>query len=93
MGNFGVISGSAVWAVAAALGISAVLVTYSNVLIFIKIAGGTYLLWLAWKSLKIAISPQDQTSDLKSQSGTPFQMWRQVSLFTSQTQKRFLDGQ
>lgn len=74
--TLGVISGSAVWAVAAALGISAVLVAYSNILIFIKIAGGAYLLWLAWKSFKTAISNQDKTIDLKSKSGSPLQMWR-----------------
>jgi threonine/homoserine/homoserine lactone efflux protein len=72
----GVISGSAVWGSAAALGISAVLISYSNVLIFIKIAGGIYLLWLAWKSLKSAIEPQDKTINLKSKSGTVWQLWR-----------------
>jgi len=74
--SLGVISGSAVWAAAAALGISAILVTYSNILILIKIAGGAYLLWLAWKSFKIALGPQEKSVNLKSKSGTPFQMWR-----------------
>ena len=74
--TLGVISGSAVWAIAAAVGISAILVSYSNVLIFIKIAGGAYLLWLAWKSFRSAIAPQDEAVDLKSKSGTAFQLWR-----------------
>lgn len=74
--TLGVICGSAVWGVAAALGISAVLIAYSNVLIAIKIAGGAYLLWLAWKSFRSAIASQDGVVDLKSKSGTALQLWR-----------------
>ncbi len=74
--TLGVISGSAVWGSAAALGISAVLVTYSNALIAIKVAGGVYLLWLAWKSFRSATSSQDKQASLKSKTGSSFQMWR-----------------
>lgn len=74
--TLGVISGSAVWGTAAALGISAVLIAYSNILIAIKIMGGIYLLWLAWKSLQSAIGPQDKTVNLKSKTGNGLQLWR-----------------
>ena len=72
----GVVSGSALWGTAAALGISAILVTYSNILIAIKIIGGLYLLWLAGKSFRIVLKPQLENPKLESKIGTPFQMWR-----------------
>ncbi|WP_194726399.1 LysE family translocator [Noviherbaspirillum malthae] len=53
----GVVSGSMFWALLAALGLSALLVTYSNLLVFIKLFGGAYLLWLAAKSARAACRP------------------------------------
>jgi threonine efflux protein len=53
----GVVSGSFSWALLASLGLSAVLATYSECLIAIKIAGGLYLLWLGFKSAGSALSP------------------------------------
>jgi threonine efflux protein len=53
----GVVSGSFSWALLASLGLSAVLATYSECLIAIKIAGGLYLLWLGFKSARSALSP------------------------------------
>lgn len=50
----GVVSGSMFWALLAALGMSAILLTYSNLLFFIKLLGGAYLLWLAAKSARAA---------------------------------------
>ena len=52
----GVASGSFFWAMATALGLSALLATYASALIVIKIAGGLYLLWLAYKSFRSAAS-------------------------------------
>jgi threonine/homoserine/homoserine lactone efflux protein len=52
----GVVSGSLSWALLAALGLSAVLATYSECLVAIKIAGGVYLLWLGFKSARSALS-------------------------------------
>lgn len=46
----GVVSGSWFWGVLAALGISQLLAAYSTGLIAMKIVGGLYLLWLAYKS-------------------------------------------
>jgi threonine efflux protein len=53
----GVMSGSFSWALLATLGMSALLATYSQLLVDIRIAGGLYLLWLAWKSARSALTP------------------------------------
>lgn len=55
----GVASGSCIWALLTAFGLSAVLITYASAMTAIKIVGGLFLLWLAWKSLKSAASPHD----------------------------------
>jgi hypothetical protein len=54
----GVVSGSFFWALLASLGLSAVLATYSECLVAIKIAGGLYLLWLGFKSARSAFSAE-----------------------------------
>ncbi|ALE57459.1 LysE family translocator [Paraburkholderia graminis] len=53
----GVVSGSFFWALLASLGLSALLATYSECLVAIKIAGGVYLLWLGFKSARSALAP------------------------------------
>ncbi|MFP3582197.1 LysE family translocator [Paraburkholderia sp. SIMBA_055] len=53
----GVVSGSFFWALLASLGLSALLATYSECLVAIKIAGGVYLLWLGFKSARSAFAP------------------------------------
>lgn len=52
----GVISGSMFWATVATVGISAALIAYSEFIVAIKITGGLYLLWLAFKSGRAALS-------------------------------------
>lgn len=52
----GVISGSMFWATVAAVGISGALIAYSEFIVAIKIAGGLYLLWLAFKSGRAVLS-------------------------------------
>lgn len=54
---FGVVSGSMFWAAVAKLGISAALVAYSQFIVAVKIFGGLYLLWLAFKSGRTAFAP------------------------------------
>lgn len=70
----GVTFGSAFWGFLAALGLSTLLIQYAEVLIAIKILGGLYLLWLAFKAARSALckshfSPQQTlvspTSNLK----------------------------
>lgn len=55
----GVAAGSFVWAMLTVVGLSALLATFAWALIVIKIFGGLYLLWLAFKSFKAAASHQD----------------------------------
>jgi amino acid exporter len=55
----GVASGSFTWALLTVFGLSAILATYASALLLIKIFGGAYLLWLAYKSFKSAASTHD----------------------------------
>jgi len=52
----GVISGSMFWATVAALGVSAALIAWSQFIIAVKIFGGLYLLWLAFKAGRNALA-------------------------------------
>lgn len=54
----GVISGSMFWATVATLGVSAALIAYSQFIIAVKIFGGLYLLWLAFKSGRNALAAE-----------------------------------
>ncbi|MAS12387.1 MAG: amino acid transporter [Nitratireductor sp.] len=60
----GVVTGSMFWAVCAATGVATMLTAYAEAIFFIKLAGGLYLLYLAWKSARSAMSPQ--TGNTKS---------------------------
>ncbi len=55
----GVALGSLCWGTLTALGLSALLATYAFLLTGIKIGGGLFLLWLAYKSFKSARSSHD----------------------------------
>lgn len=55
----GVASGSFCWALLTVAGLSALLSAYASVLIVIKIVGGAYLLWLAYKAFRSAASAHD----------------------------------
>ncbi|MCV9966218.1 LysE family translocator [Pararhizobium sp. BT-229] len=66
---FGVLTGSYTWAMLAAAGLSALIRTYGNALFVLKIAGGLYLLWLAFKALKAAMRKEaDNVLPLEKQS-------------------------
>lgn len=69
----GVASGSFTWALLTVFGLSAVLATYASALFLIKIFGGAYLLWLAYKSFKSAASTHDiEAAELAGGRRTPF---------------------
>jgi amino acid exporter len=55
----GVATGSLFWALLTVLGLSALLSAYAQALMIIKIGGGFYLLWLAYKAFKSAASHHD----------------------------------
>ncbi|WP_158554718.1 LysE family translocator [Methylovirgula sp. 4M-Z18] len=48
----GVIGGSLTWGLVAGLGFGALMLTYAHALIWLKIAGGLYMFWLAWRALR-----------------------------------------
>lgn len=55
----GVVTMSFTWGLVAATGLSALLMRYAQALTILKIAGGLYLLWLAFKSAKAALREDD----------------------------------
>lgn len=55
----GVVTMSFTWGLVAATGLSALLMRYAQALTILKIAGGLYLLWLAYKSAKAALREED----------------------------------
>jgi threonine efflux protein len=55
--SFGVLTGSMFWALLAAAGISSILSRYAEALVVIKVGGGLYLLFLAYKAARSAAKP------------------------------------
>lgn len=64
--SLGILAGSASWGIAAALGLSAIMMTNAWLLEIVRIAGAAYLGWLALKALRSATRPG------ASLVGTPF---------------------
>lgn len=62
----GIFCGSMTWAAAASLGLAALLSQYAQALIVVRILGGFYLLYLAWKAFRSAASRVDPLSMNKS---------------------------
>ena len=54
----GVVCGSLVWGLAAALGLSALMHKYSWALVTLKVLGGFYLLYLSARAARAALTPQ-----------------------------------
>ncbi|MFT4159520.1 LysE family translocator [Shinella sp.] len=50
----GVLTGSYIWAILTASGLSALIRAYGEAIIVLKIVGGCYLLWLAWNAYRAA---------------------------------------
>jgi threonine/homoserine/homoserine lactone efflux protein len=76
---FGISVGSACWGLAAALGMSAVMM--ANVWLFeaVKYIGAAYLLFLAFKSLRSAVSAKAQIAQ-RAYGGTPRQIFTKGAL-------------
>lgn len=69
----GVATGSFTWALLTVFGLSALLASYAQALIAIKIFGGLYLMWLAYKAFKSAISAHDiEATELAGGPRTPW---------------------
>ncbi|MGB1234175.1 MAG: LysE family translocator [Planktomarina sp.] len=76
----GILLGSAMWGIAAALGVSAIML--ANVWLFeiIRYAGALYLLWLAFKSLKSALSSKPPAQERTVSGGIQKVFWKGVLL-------------
>lgn len=73
----GVATGSFTWALLTVFGLSAILATYASALLVIKVFGGAYLLWLAYKSFKSSASRHDiEARELAGGRRTPFGYFR-----------------
>jgi threonine/homoserine/homoserine lactone efflux protein len=59
----GILTGSMTWAILAATGLAAILATYANAMSIIRIIGGMYLLFLAYKSAKSALTASGLAMD------------------------------
>lgn len=69
----GVAVGTLTWALLTAIGLSAILATYASAILIIKIFGGLYLLWLAYKSFRSAALAHDiNASELAGGRRTPW---------------------
>lgn len=62
--SVGVAAGTLTWSTASVLGLAALIASYGQLLYVIKIMGGLYLFYLAYKSLRSALS-QDDLSAVK----------------------------
>ena len=60
--GFGVALGSLCWGTLTVLGLTAILAAYAPALTIIKIGGGAYLLWLAYKAFKASAANADMTT-------------------------------
>ncbi len=68
----GVATGSFTWAVLTIIGLSAIISSYAAALFVIKVLGGLYLLWLAFKAFRFAASRQDiEAKELAGGRRTP----------------------
>ncbi|MFA5968421.1 MAG: LysE family translocator [Sphingomonas sp.] len=75
----GVISGSLFWAILAATGIFAVLAAYADALFVIKILGGVYLLYLAFRAGRSAMGEASDALRTQTSQPTPryYRLYRQ----------------
>lgn len=64
----GVAAGTLTWSTASVLGLAALIASYGQLLYVIKIAGGLYLFYLAYKSFRSALS-QDDLGEAKMNAG------------------------
>jgi len=75
--GFGLTVALVFWGLLAATGMGALLQTTASALVVLKLFGGAYLLWLAWKSGKSAAHPGNDTL---RETGTGRWFWRGLVL-------------
>lgn len=72
----GIATGSLLWGLLAWAGLTTILVAYASLMTMIKIAGAAYLLWLAFKSFRSAMSRRDLTATALTLAGGSFAYYR-----------------
>ena len=75
----GILFGSAAWGLAAAAGLSGVMLANAWLFEILRYAGAAYLLWLAVKSLRSALA-NTPAGGLRPQTGSPFQIFAKGAL-------------
>ena len=80
----GVVNGSIIWGILAAFGLVALLSQFAWAFMVLKFAGGAYLLWMASKALRAAMTPKPcfhgQLSSLLACPKKPqLAIWRRCS--------------
>ena len=66
----GVSTGTIVWSSLAVTGVTALMASYAPIATALRIAGGAYLLWLAYGFVRKAASPTGVTVDARSAEGS-----------------------
>lgn len=72
----GVITGSLCWALLVATGLSTLLLAYAQALVVIKVTGGIYLLWLAWKAARSAVRRGESITVAQAAAGSAGALYR-----------------
>ncbi|MCO6052184.1 LysE family translocator [Mesorhizobium sp. RP14(2022)] len=74
----GVVTGSVFWGMMAATGVSAMLARYAEALIVLKIFGGLYLLYLAFRAARVALASDSAASGngMAKTRLSPFALYR-----------------
>ena len=75
----GVFAGSCTWAITASVGLAALLTRYASVLQVVKVIGGLYLLYLAYRALRSASRP-DALPSLATNGRAPMRSLRRTFL-------------
>lgn len=75
--SLGVASGTLTWSAASVLGLTTIIASYGQLFFYIKIAGGCYLLYLAFRAFRSAWSTTDlDTSVTEGANRTLFSFYR-----------------
>ncbi|MGK0269755.1 MAG: threonine/homoserine/homoserine lactone efflux protein [Cocleimonas sp.] len=76
--GLGIVTGSFIWASLAFSGVAQVLHTHSSALIILKIIGGSYLLWMAYKAFKSATTVTPTESKINLPELSPLKIYLQA---------------
>lgn len=76
----GVVTGSLCWALLAATGISTLLAAYAQALFAIKLVGGIYLLYLAFRTGRSALTPASAVASVRRVTPSYRSLYRQGML-------------